>query len=509
MVGHAVTPSVLVPKLIHIILEYCEGGNLNELAIKEPYKMTENYVLHLAEQVAKGIRYLHTRDPVIVYGDLKGENILFHDTAFMQVKIADLDSFGMFKGSQTLHGLMKNPAGSPTHMSPEMLTICDKLNSLSNMDERVGRRTDMYSFACLILELINKGEVPYTDKNKLSIAQNELSSLLAIRNVIHKGGSPDVSILFSAPNALRYSRELQTLLNQCLLWNPAERPDCHDLLARVSYLRTDQKRSHSDAETQTETGTVSLEDPRVKSEDSGNSLTAKKLILSETRAGGDNRATNEMYISETFTQAASSGQPKIQQPVNDSNSSASAPIDHGSNVSNFQNWDDVAHHKAAANHRMDSQNPYNTCHWTPLFQNPLPEMPIDESHPVRVHAASFSVDHVFIDVRVIKHMEGLDWRKNVIIAYALTSPPSQWYETEAKFRAPFEESSNTSANLTNASHPKALSDLYRASFQVPSDASFVCFIAEYQFGVGPRALKRFVDDNHRVGYIMENPSART
>ncbi|OWA54237.1 putative serine/threonine-protein kinase drkD [Hypsibius exemplaris] len=252
MVGYPVNPSLLVPKLIHIILEYCEGGNLHQLAIKEPHKMTEKYILHLAEQIAKGIRYLHTRDPIIVYGDLKGENILFQDTAFMQVKIADLDSFGMFKGSQTLHGFMKNPSGSPTHMSPEMLMICDKLNSLSNMDERVGRRTDMYSFACLILELINKGEVPYTDKNKLSIAQNELSSLLAIRNVINKGGSPDVSILFSAPNTMRYSRELQALLNQCLHCNPAERPDCHDLLACVSYLRTDPKRSYSDAETQTE-----------------------------------------------------------------------------------------------------------------------------------------------------------------------------------------------------------------------------------------------------------------
>ncbi|OWA54441.1 putative Chaperone protein dnaK [Hypsibius exemplaris] len=238
MVGHAVTQNVLEQKRIHIILEYCEGGDLNQLANKEPHKMTEKYVLHLAEQIAKGIRYLHTRDPVIVYGDLKGTNILFKDTAFMQVKIADLDSFGMFRGSQTVHGFMKNPAGSPTHMSPEMLTICDKLNSLSNMDERVGRRTDMYSFACLILELINKGQVPYTNPNKLSIAQEELSSLQAIRNVINEGGCPDVSILFSAPNALRYSRELQALLNQCLHWDPAERPDCHDLLARISYLRT-------------------------------------------------------------------------------------------------------------------------------------------------------------------------------------------------------------------------------------------------------------------------------
>ncbi|OWA52904.1 hypothetical protein BV898_17346 [Hypsibius exemplaris] len=269
MVGHAVTQSVLGKKRIHIILEYCEGGNLYQYSKKEPHKMTEKYVLHLAEQVAKGIRYLHTRDPVIVYGDLKGKNILFQDTAFMQVKIADLDSFGMFKGSQTLRGFTKNPVGTPTHMSPEMLKICDELNSLSNMDERVGRRTDMYSFACLILELINMGQVPYTDKNKLSIAQNELSSLLAIRNVINKGGCPDVSILFSAPNALQYSRELQALLNQCLHSNPAERPDCHDLLACISYLKTGirlyprQSSCDADKRKQTQTNAAVLRDEDV------------------------------------------------------------------------------------------------------------------------------------------------------------------------------------------------------------------------------------------------------
>ncbi|OWA54396.1 putative Serine/threonine-protein kinase STE11 [Hypsibius exemplaris] len=237
MVGHIVNTNELDLKLTHIIMEYCEGGNLNHLAEVEPRKMTENYVLHLAEQVAKAIAYLHTRDPVTIYGDLKGKNILFKDKACMQVKIADLDSFGTFKGSRTQHGFAKDPAGSLTHMSPEMLRTCDNLNSRTNMDELVGRKTDIYSFACLILELINNGRVPYTDKNKRRIAPEYLSQD-DFRKMINEGYCPDVSILRFASNAFRYSVQLEALLNQCLNRNPEERPDCNDLLACVSYLRT-------------------------------------------------------------------------------------------------------------------------------------------------------------------------------------------------------------------------------------------------------------------------------
>jgi len=66
-------------------------------------------VVHIAEQVATGLWYLHSREPPIVHRDIKSHNILLlHEAS--AVKICD---FGLVPSKEPT-------AGTPNYMAPEL-----------------------------------------------------------------------------------------------------------------------------------------------------------------------------------------------------------------------------------------------------------------------------------------------------------------------------------------------------------------------------------------------------
>jgi serine/threonine protein kinase len=72
--------------LIWCDLEYCNGGSLYTLLHNQKVKLSTKQQLEYASEIAEGMEYLHSREPMIVHRDLKSENILVKNE-FIIIKI--------------------------------------------------------------------------------------------------------------------------------------------------------------------------------------------------------------------------------------------------------------------------------------------------------------------------------------------------------------------------------------------------------------------------------------
>ncbi|KAE9406194.1 kinase-like protein, partial [Gymnopus androsaceus JB14] len=89
-----------------------------------------------------GLRYLHTRRPPVVHGDLKGANILISDSG--KCCLADFGLASITSTLQSLSSSTGSPRGSVRWMAPELLDY--------EVDTRPSKPTDMYAFGCTIFE---------------------------------------------------------------------------------------------------------------------------------------------------------------------------------------------------------------------------------------------------------------------------------------------------------------------------------------------------------------------
>uniref|UniRef100_A0A0D6R382 mitogen-activated protein kinase kinase n=1 Tax=Araucaria cunninghamii TaxID=56994 RepID=A0A0D6R382_ARACU len=97
---------------IHFVLEYMDGGSLQNAVGQPPRRMTEGFLADVARQVLEGLKYLHRQK--IVHRDIKPSNLLVNRR--QEVKIAD---FGVSRIlSQTLDPC-NTYVGTCAYMSPE------------------------------------------------------------------------------------------------------------------------------------------------------------------------------------------------------------------------------------------------------------------------------------------------------------------------------------------------------------------------------------------------------
>lgn len=97
-----------------------------------------------SRQILQGLKYLHSRNPVVLHRDLKCDNIFVTGTSGV-VKIGDL-------GLATIkrHGVAKSVIGTPEFMAPEMY------------DENYSEPADVYAFGMCLLEMVTN-EYPYEE----------------------------------------------------------------------------------------------------------------------------------------------------------------------------------------------------------------------------------------------------------------------------------------------------------------------------------------------------------
>ncbi|XP_055352994.1 mitogen-activated protein kinase kinase kinase 3-like [Paramacrobiotus metropolitanus] len=106
--------------------------------------------LRYAIEIAEGVSHLHLHN--IIHGDIKPGNVLVHRLGnHNRLVLGDLDDLVQMQQSATCSGDIGNIRGTPRYMSPEMLK---KYLSLPMLD-KVGRKTDVWSVGCVILELMD------------------------------------------------------------------------------------------------------------------------------------------------------------------------------------------------------------------------------------------------------------------------------------------------------------------------------------------------------------------
>lgn len=183
---------------LHIVTDYCEGGDLSSKIRRNALKMryfTEDDILDWFVQICLALKYVHEQK--ILHRDIKCQNIFI--TRGNVVKLGD---FGIAKILQNTVDLAKTCIGTPYYLSPE---ICE--------NKMYDNKSDVWALGCVLYELATLRR-PF-------VAENVKSLVLKIV----KGSYP--------PLPLRYSFEFRNLLIHLFKHSPKDRPSVNNILGRA------------------------------------------------------------------------------------------------------------------------------------------------------------------------------------------------------------------------------------------------------------------------------------
>ncbi|CAI2386109.1 unnamed protein product [Moneuplotes crassus] len=190
----------------HIIMEYCEGGELFEY-ISKAGVFTEDMASHIMKQILSAIAYLHSQN--ILHSDLKAENIMLvekNDDDFF-IKLID---FGMATKYEQKKSHIQ---GTPYYIAPEVLKNC------------YDSKADIWSLGVLIYILL-LGAPPF-----------KASSLKEIFKKILVG-----KIDFSKEICGSLSEDSLEFIKELLKYDPEERPSAAECLKLPWIKKHSQKR---------------------------------------------------------------------------------------------------------------------------------------------------------------------------------------------------------------------------------------------------------------------------
>ena len=178
--------------LPHLVMEYFPAANLKK-QIAAGVEALVPKLQRIVTETALALDHMHSRG--WVHRDVKPDNILAAGDG--QVKLIDLAIAA--KSSGFLGKLLgsKTPAqGSPSYMSPEQIR-----------GEALDARSDIYSFGCVIFELI-AGRPPYTGADTNDLLNKHVSAVVPAVDAFNKSATTA---------AAKY-------LRQMLAKKPADRP---------------------------------------------------------------------------------------------------------------------------------------------------------------------------------------------------------------------------------------------------------------------------------------------
>ena len=107
-------------------------------------RLNERLVASYVAKILEGLHYLHGQD--VVHCDLKAANILSTKTG--NVKLTD---FGVSLNLRAMEREIKNVAGTPNWMAPEIIELKD-----------ASAKSDIWSLGCTVIELLT-GRPPYAE----------------------------------------------------------------------------------------------------------------------------------------------------------------------------------------------------------------------------------------------------------------------------------------------------------------------------------------------------------
>ncbi|XP_072062345.1 uncharacterized protein [Arachis hypogaea] len=183
-----------------IVTELLPRGSLFKILHRSNQPLDIRRLLRMALDVAKGMNYLHHRNPPIVHRDLKSSNLLVDKN--WTVKVGD---FGLSRlKDSTL--LTSKGRGTPQWMAPEVLR-----NEPSN------EKSDVYSFGVILWELMTQS-IPWENLNSLQVVG--VVGFMDRRLELPEGLDPQVA----------------SVIRDCWQSDPEQRPSFQELIQRMMFL---------------------------------------------------------------------------------------------------------------------------------------------------------------------------------------------------------------------------------------------------------------------------------
>ncbi|KAL4331932.1 hypothetical protein GQ457_07G009400 [Hibiscus cannabinus] len=182
-----------------IVTEFLPRGSLFKALHKNNQALDIKRRMRMALDVARGMNYLHHRNPPIVHRDLKSSNLLVDRN--WNVKVGD---FGLSRWKNGTFLTTKSGRGTPQWMAPEVLR-----NEPSN------EKSDVFSFGVILWELMT-----------VSIPWNNLNSLQVVGVV----GFMDRRL--ELPEGL--DPHIDSIIRDCWQSNPENRPSFEDIINRMT-----------------------------------------------------------------------------------------------------------------------------------------------------------------------------------------------------------------------------------------------------------------------------------
>lgn len=191
---------------VFLVTEYLPHGDLMEL-ICDPDRPVPSWSLrlHLLQEIAKPVAYLHARN--IVHRDLKLENVLVGDG--WTIKLCDFGFARVLENQETnVRGVRTRKmtvAGTDQWMAPEVL-----------MQQPYNEQADIFSLGCIFYEVLCRRQPPF-------------------RTVATKYAFDVQEFLTAVPKTS--SKELVLLTLDLCQFNPAKRPTSKEVLQQLQQLK--------------------------------------------------------------------------------------------------------------------------------------------------------------------------------------------------------------------------------------------------------------------------------
>ena len=193
-----------------ILLELCEGGSVRQLLDREHRAGLPHATLHsYGVQLLHALHYLHAH--MIIHRDLKGDNVLL-DAARTTVKLGDFGSSNELLLHETCSQDVHTIRGSPYWMSPEHI-----------QGARCGRKADVWSYACVLLEMLTGG-MPWLTGGAMQPAAGQFAVFRLMTLIVEAKHPPPMPAPEEIPDGLH------ELMLACFERDLARRPTTVELL---------------------------------------------------------------------------------------------------------------------------------------------------------------------------------------------------------------------------------------------------------------------------------------
>ncbi|CAJ1928021.1 unnamed protein product [Sphenostylis stenocarpa] len=184
-----------------IVTELLPRGSLFKNLHRNNQTLDIRRRLRMALDVARGMNYLHHRNPPIVHRDLKSSNLLVDKN--WTVKVGD---FGLSRLKDATLLTTKSGRGTPQWMAPEVLR-----NEPSN------EKSDVFSFGVILWELMTES-IPWKNLNSLQVVG--VVGFMDRRLDLPEGLDPHVA----------------SIIDDCWRSDPEQRPSFEELIQRTLFL---------------------------------------------------------------------------------------------------------------------------------------------------------------------------------------------------------------------------------------------------------------------------------